>query len=179
MSLAPAQIQKLVDLPTDSLIKLLEFGQFGAALAMLILGFYLHWAAVRGKSTQIEARKQVAKQFMIFAISFFLLCSVAEIVKTFLPASPAKVKAMIAVPPLDEKNYKDYGELVFDVLEGDRPSRRPATGVAQPFVLQDGASITISLNNLTRKLDEVTKDKQLLEKVTLTQGNQLGPGDPK
>src|SRR5438270_615788 len=88
MTLAAA----LPDFLSGGLVELLKLGQFGAAVAMLLLGFYLYWRALTKPVEEIPARKGVAQQFMTFAILFFILCSIGEIVKFLLPGSHPQVK---------------------------------------------------------------------------------------
>ena len=67
-----------------------------------------------------------ALQFMKFAIVFFVLCSAAEMVKFLLPGAHPKVGAMISVPPLDEENFKEYGEVqIIWWMVNSRTKNRP------------------------------------------------------
>ena len=173
-----AKVAQLPTLPTD-LFDLLKYGQFGAAALMLVLGFYLYWRASNAPAKEIKARRAVGSQFMIFAMVFFVLCSVAEMVKFLLPGAHPKVGAMISVPPLDEENFKEYGEVQIMLVDGQQQDKKQALYHPQFFSFHDNATFTISLNRLTEKLDNVKKTKQVVESALVKETSDLGPGKPK
>ena len=171
-------VAQLPALPSE-LFDLLKYGQFGAAVLMLVLGFYLYWRASNGPAAEIPARQNVGRQFMIFAIVFFVLCSFAEMLKFLLPGAHPKVGAMISVPPLDEQNFKDYGEVQIVMMDGQQQDKKQALDHPQFFSLHDNASITISLNRLVEKLNDVKRTKQVVENSLAAETNDLGPGKPQ
>jgi hypothetical protein len=173
-----AMVAQLPPLPTD-LFDLLKYGQFGAAVLMLVLGFYLYWRASNAPAREIQARRAVGSQFMIFAIVFFVLCSVAEMIKFLLPGAHPKVIAMISVPPLDEENFKEYGEVQIMMMDGQQQDKKQALNHPQFFSFHDNATFTISLNRLTEKLDNVKRTKQVVETALVKETNDLGPGKPR
>jgi len=159
----------------DPLLSMLKYGQFGAALAMLVLGFYLHWqasaSAGRDKG-QLESRKGVAKQFMLFALAFFAICSVGEIIKG---GTNSAAMAMIAVPPLDKADHKNFGDILITMDDGSaNPETKPALSVAQTFHFRNNALFTIDLNGLRAQLFSTKKALETeLQKTTI----DIGPGD--
>jgi hypothetical protein len=171
-------VAQLPAVPTD-LFDLLKYGQFGAAVLMLVLGFYLYWRASNAPVAEIPARQSVGRQFMLFAVGFFVLCSVAEMIKFLLPGAHPKVGAMISVPPLDEQNLKDYGDVQIIMVDGQQQDKKQALDHPQFFSLHDNASITISLNRLVEKLNNVKRTKQVVENSLVAETNDLGPGKPK
>jgi hypothetical protein len=173
-----AMVAQLPALPTD-LFDLLKYGQFGAAVLMLVLGFYLYWRASKAPVKEIRARQAVGRQFMIFAIVFFLLCSLAEMIKFLLPGAHPKVGAMIIVPPLDEENFKEYGEVQIMMMDGQQQEKKQALNHPQFFSFHDNATFTISLNRLTEKLDNVKRTKQVVETSLVKEASDLGPGKPR
>ena len=116
---------------------------------------------------------------MVFAMVFFVLCSVAEMVKFLLPGAHPKVGAMISVPPLDEQNFQDYGEVEIMLMDGQQQDRKRALDHPQFFSFHDNATFTISLNRLTEKLDNVKRTKQVVESALVKETNDLGPGKPR
>jgi hypothetical protein len=169
----------LPTLPTDSLLNFLKYGQFGAAMAMLILGFYLSWAASNAPIDAIPAKKSVAYQFMVFAILFFILCSAGEIIKALLPELHPQVNVMITVPPMDDDNFKEYGEVEIVMLDGQQQDKKRASDRPQLFTLHNGTAFTISLNRLVKKLTEVKTAKQVVENNLVAETPALGPGSAK
>src|SRR5439155_13009930 len=154
-----AVVAQLPALPSD-LFDLLKYGQFGAAVIMLVLGFYLYWRAANAPAEEIQTRQLVGSQFMKVALLFFVLCSVAEMTKFLLPGAHPKVNAMISVPPLDEENFKEYGEVQIMMMDGQQQDKKQALDHPQFFSFHDNATFTISLNRLTEKLDNVKRTKQ-------------------
>lgn len=168
----------LPGLPTN-FFELLKYGQFGAAVLMLTLGFYLYWRASGAPVAEISARQNVGRQFMIFAVLFFVLCSAAETLHFLLPGAHPKVHAMISVPPLDEQNFKDYGEVEIVMMDGEQRDKKQALVNPQFFLLHDNTSFTISLNRLVEKLKDVRTTKQVVENNLVKETKDLGPGGPK
>lgn len=173
-----AIVAQLPALPKD-LFDLLKYGQFGAAVIMLVLGFYLYWRAANAPAAEISARQGVGRQFMGFAVLFFILCSVGEMIKFLLPGAHPKVGAMIMVPPLDEENFKEYGEVQILMVDGQQQDKKQALDHPQFFLLHDNTSFTISLNRLIEKLNDVKRAKQVVENKLGAEASDFGPGKPK
>lgn len=158
--------------------ELLKFGQFGAALAMLILGFYLHWQASHSGAL-IEQRKGVARQFMNYAIIFFVLCAVGEILSKVIPTTDRFVTATLMIPPIDESNSKEYGDIQIVRLCGSLKDKQHALGEGVSFEVHDKTTFQISLQKLVDKLGEVKVAKQTLENTLAKQTPTLGTGGPQ
>jgi len=159
----------------DVLVNLVKVGEFGSAVAMLLLGFYLHSQASNSPSPDISARKSVAKQFMAFAIIFFVVCCVVEIVKLRLDPHP-RVNAIIAVPPLNEETYEQYGKINIVRLDSmDQQLDTKHAGISQYVSLHDNSTITIDISSLTAKL----KDTRRVIDNSLTSTHDIGPETPK
>jgi len=166
-------------LPTK-LFDVLKYGQFGAAVLMLVLGFYLYYRAASAPAGQVERRQNVGREFMKFALVFFVLCSVLEMVKFLLPGAHPQVSAMIVVPPLDDKHYEQYGKVTIVVSDGQVQSEKPALGDRpQIFSLHDNTQFIISLTGLIEKLQETRRQKQVAENNLGTEINDFGPAKPK
>jgi hypothetical protein len=159
------------------LIDFLKYGQFGAALAMLILGFYLHWQASRSE-TQIEQRQNVARQFMNYAIAFFVMCALGEILNSVLPKLNRPVTATFFVPPLDEKNSSEYGDIQIVRNYRTAKDRKPALSEGQSFEVYDGTTFNISLQPMADKLAAGKEKRQSLENTLAKETPDLG-GRPK
>jgi hypothetical protein len=112
---------------------------------------------------------------MFFAILFFILCSAGEIIKALLPELHPQVNVMITVPPMDDDNFKEYGEVEIVMLDGQKQDRKRASDQPQPFTLHNGTAFTISLNRLVKKLTEVKTAKQVVENNLVAETPALGP----
>jgi hypothetical protein len=169
-------VAQLPVLPTK-LFDLLKYGEFGAAALMLVLGFYLYYRAANTPvATEISIRQNVGRQFMIFALVFFTLCSVLEMAKFLLPGAHPQVIARITVPPLDDKHVETYGKVMIVISDGQVQSEKPALGDRpQIFALHDNTEFTISLSGLIEKLQQARKANTDLASQT----NDFGPGKPK
>jgi hypothetical protein len=172
-------IGQLPVVPTDTLINLLKLGQFGAALAMLLLGFYLHWQASRAAPEEITLRRGVAYQFMCFSVCLFILCMIGEVANSVLERHEAITMSVI-VPPLDESNYMEMGQIdIVKQHDGEPRDPRHATAEAQLFTIHDGTIFTINLSKLISKLEEIKRAKQVVENVLPKTTSDLGPGAPQ
>jgi hypothetical protein len=171
-----AQTPSFID--PSKLVEFLKFGQFGAALAMLVLGFYLHWQASHSDSL-IEARQNVARQFMNYAIAFFILCALGEILSSVLPKPNRPVTVTVFVPPLDEKNSSEYGDIQIVRNYRAAKDRKPALGEGQFFEIYDGTTFNISLQAIAEKLAEGKLKRQSLEHTFVKDTPDLGGGRPQ
>jgi hypothetical protein len=164
-------------LPGDLIINLVKIGEFGSAVAMLVLGFYLHWQASKAQLADIPARKGVAKQFMFFAVLFFIVCCVVELVKLAMPERHPGVTAVISVPPINDTNYEEYGKI--DIVPLDPPDQKSQSpkhaGLPKYFTVHDSSQITIDVSGLTEKL----KDTKRALDDNLTKGQVVGSDPPK
>jgi hypothetical protein len=173
-------IAQLPALPKD-LFDLLKYGEFGAAVLMLVLGFYLYYRAANTPvAAEISTRQNVGRQFMVFALVFFSLCSLLDMVKFLLPPAHPQVSAMITVPPLDNQHVEEYGKVMIVISDGQVQSEKQALGDhPQIFSLHDNTQFTISLSGLIEKLRQPKTAKQVVENDLGTQTNDFGPRQPK
>jgi len=146
-------------LPINSLIDLVKLGEFGCAVAMLVLGFYLYWKAVNSQSPDIPARKSVARQFMLFAIVFFLICCAVELAKPLVPEPHPQVHAMISIPPLRDDNYDRYGQIKIQSIDSmsQQVDAKHAQTSPQYFLVHENSVITIDLASLTAEFDDAKR----------------------
>jgi hypothetical protein len=161
----------------DLLLGLVKAGEFGSAVAMLILGFYLHRQASQAPLAEISARQGVAKQFMRYAALLFVLCCIVEVAKLLIPEPHPKVKAMIAVPPLNETNYEQYGKIEIVRLDSSdqKQDKQHASSFPSVFWIHDNSTITIDVSPLTTKL---TDTKRVIDS-SVTKEKDVGPDAPK
>lgn len=175
-------VGQLPALPINGLVDLLKLGQFGAALAMLVLGFYLHWQATRAAGAEVQERRKVAQQFMLFAVVLFVLCMVGEVANNVV-GRQQQIGMSVFLPPLDESNYNEFGKIdIVKQHDGEPEEERHASTKAQLFKIHDGTIFTINLSALINKLEDVKRAKQAVENVVLpkaTNGLDLGPGNPQ
>jgi hypothetical protein len=164
-------------LPLNALIDLVKLGEFGCAVAMLVLGFYLYWKAANSQLPDIPARKSVARQFMLFALILFLVCCAVELAKPLMPEPHPKVHAMITVPPLRDESYEKYGKI--NILSTGSPDQEPdakhAKGSPQFFLVHENSVITIDLGGLTAAFDDA---KRRLDD-DIAKNAHAGPAEPK
>ena len=177
-----ATIAQLPALPKD-FFDLLKYGEFGAAVLMLLLGFYLYYRAANTPvAAEVSTRQNVGRQFMVFALVFFTLCSLLQMAKFLLPGAHPQVSAMILVPPLDEEHFEEYGKVMIVISDGQVQSEKPAFGHKPQIVsLHDNTQFTISLSGLIEKLRQAktATAKQVVENDLGTQTNDFGAGKPK
>lgn len=174
-------LAQIPGVPLDLLVDLAKIGEFGSAIAMLILGFYLHWQASKAPLSQIEPRKAVAKQFMVFAGAFFLVCCAVELAKLELPERHPTIHAGVEVPPLDASDYDEFGEIDIVRFDSDDQQKdtKQASSSPQYFSIHENSMIVVNLNSLVKKFNDMKTTKQVVENNLVTETKDLGPGDPK
>ena len=176
-----AQSVQLPSVSIDPLVKLVQIGEFGSAVAMLLLGFYLSWQASSAPMAEIPARKAVARQFMLVALAFFIVCVVVEITKLIIPEHHPKISAMITVPPLNESNYDEYGKI--DIVGMDSTDQKPVirhgSVLPQYFSIHDNSSFVIDLNGLVKKLSQDRQTSQVATKDLFPPADRVGAPGPK
>src|SRR5437763_12570157 len=140
------------DFQLPSFTEYLKYGPFGVAVVMLILGFYLHWRAMKEPTNAIAQAQLVGRQFLRYAMAFFVVASVFEIIKLFFPQHTTnEVYANILVPPLRDSTHEKYGDVKVDA-PGESFS-----GSNKPHLIKvtDKDNVTVDLNDFVDRFDAI------------------------
>jgi hypothetical protein len=142
-------------LPTPSdpsqLKDFLQYGQMGLALATLIVGAGLFMTAIKQQNLS-ETTGGILRFFAKVMVVLFVVSFLGEMAKLGMdfymrvhPADP-QVNVTIQMPPLNAKNYKDYGPVEIKTIESfgsNQPTRVPANEPQKVFSLASAKIILI------------------------------------
>ena len=156
----------------------LQYGQMGLALATLIVGAGLFMTAIKQQNLS-ETTGGILRFFAKVMVVLFVVSFLGEMATKGMdfymrvhPVDP-QVNVTIQMPPLNAKNYKDYGPVEIKTIESfgnNQPTRVPASE-PQRFVIHNGTQLYIDLENLTTLLTQAQQRANIVRNET-TKGDQ-------
>jgi len=156
----------------------LQYGQIGLAGLTLIVGAGLFLAAIKQQNLS-ETTAGVVRFFaktmvVLFVVSFLgeMATKAMDFYMRVHPADP-QVNVTIEMPPLNARNYKDYGPVEIATIElfgSNNPTPVPADH-PRKFVVHNGTQFHIDLASLTTLLLQAQQRANIARNET-TKGDQ-------
>jgi hypothetical protein len=164
---------------TEQLGNLLKYGQMGLALAILIVGAGLFTAALKQQNLS-QTTAGVLKLFAGVMVILFVVSSIGEMATKIMDFwdRHRPVFATVELPPLNERNYKDYGPIEIKIVDNSASNQVAPIPASQPrnLSIHNGSLLYIDLDSLTSQVSRSQNIAASAISQVAGKSNTLGSG---